>query len=119
MFTVCLLAGLAILFLFIGIIFWREKIFEGVVIYIILAVLLGICSYFAYDDVVTIQEYTVLEKVAIIENENVKVYYIIKDEEGNKYITTKNVVLKVGETFQLKKEEMNDKCKIIKFEEEE
>lgn len=58
-------------------------------------------------------------KVAITENENVKVYYIIKDEEGNKYITTKNVVLKVGETFQLKKEEMNDKCKIIKFEEEE
>lgn len=119
MFVVCLLAGLAILFLFIGFIFWESKIFEGVVIYTILAVLLGISSYFAYDDITTIQEYTVLEKVTITENENVKVHYIIKDEEGNKYITTKNVTLKVGEKIEFKKEEMNKKYKIVKFEEGE
>lgn len=107
---------LAILFLFVSILSWKHKVVEGVIIYLILSVGLGFCSYLEYDNMVTIQEYTVLEKVTITENENVKVHYIIKDEEGNKYITTKNVTLKVGEKIELKKEEMNKKYKIVKFE---
>lgn len=111
--------GILIAALFVcGILCIIKKATTSGIIAIAASIVLGVALFFNYKDLyIDKHEYTVLTKVTTSEiSGNIttsEVYYIISDDEGNKYITTSNTQLKVDRTYIATKAEFEEECKPV------
>ena len=108
---------IATLFIF-GIFCIIRKFITGGIIAVVVSIVLGTALFFNYKDLyIDKHEYTVLTKVTVSETSgNIttsEVYYIISDDEGNRYITTSDIQLKVDRTYTATAAEFEEECKPI------
>lgn len=110
-------ALIATLFIF-GIFCIIKKTIISGIIAVVASIVLGTALFFDYKDLyIDKHEYTVLTKVTVSETSgNIttsEVYYIISDDEGNRYITTSDIQLKVDRTYTATTADFKEKCKPI------
>ena len=108
---------IAVLFMY-GIFCIIKKAITSGIIAGVASIALGTALFFNYKGLyIDKYEYTVLTKVTVSEiSGNIttsEVYYIISDDEGNRYITTSDIQLKVDRTYTATAAEFEEKCKPI------
>lgn len=111
--------GVLITVLFIcGIFCIIKKARTSGIIAVVASVALGTALFFNYKDLyIDKHEYTVLTKVTVSEiSGNIttsEVYYVISDDEGNRYITTSDIQLKVDRTYTATVADFKEECKPV------
>ena len=114
-----IIVGILIAALFVcGILGIIKKATISGIIAVVASIALGTALFFNYKSLyIDKHEYTVLTKVTVSETTGAittsETYYIISDDEGNRYITTSDIQLKVDRIYTATTAEFEEECKPI------